>query len=89
MFYKGQYLNIADIKKEGLWNSNVGELVRLSFINQIKLLSVAKLIYEKNLILKMKELRKNPYTEEAFDFMQNKLKTMIDSSDGITITKKL
>ena len=89
MFYKGQYLNIADIKKEGLWNSNVGELVRLSFINQIKLLSVAKLIYEKNLILKMKELRKNPYTEEAFDFMQDKLKTMIDSSDGITITKKL
>ena len=88
-FYNGEYLNIADIKKEGLWNSNVGELVRLSFVNQIRLLSVAKLIYEKNLILRMKELRKNSYTEEAFDFMQDKLKTMIDNSDGITIKKTL
>ncbi len=85
MFYKGQYLNIAEIKKQGLWNSNVGELVRLSFINQIRLLSVAKLIKDENIILKMKEIRQNQYTKDAFDFMQNKLEEMINNSDGIRI----
>ena len=89
MFYKGKYLNMAELKKQGLWNANVGELVRLSFINQIRLLSVAKLIYDENILLQMKQLRQNPYVDEAFDFMQNKLENMINNSDGITLTKKL
>ena len=89
MFYKGQYLNMAELKKQGLWNANVGELVRLSFINQIRLLSVAKLIHDEKILLQMKELRQNPYVADAFDFMQNKLEEMINNSDGITVTKKL
>ena len=89
MFYKGQYLNMAELKKQGLWNANVGELVRLSFINQIRLLSVAKLIHDENILLQMKKLRQNPYVDDAFDFMQSKLEEMIKNSDGITITKKL
>ena len=89
MFYNGQYLNMAELKQQGLWNANVGELVRLSFINQIRLSSVAKMIYDEKILLQMKELRKNPYVDEAFDFMQNKLEEMIKKSDGITITKKL
>ncbi len=89
MFYNGQYLNMAELKQQGLWNANVGELVRLSFINQIRLSSVAKMIYDEKILLQMKELRKNPYVDEAFDFMQNKLEEMIKNSDGITITKKL
>ena len=88
MFYNGQYLNMAELKKQGLWNANVGELVRLSFINQIKLLSVAKLIYDENILIKMKELRQNPYAKDAFDFMQLQLEEMIKKSDGITICKK-
>ena len=89
MFYNGQYLNMAELKQQGLWNANVGELVRLSFINQIRLSSVAKMIYDEKILLQMKELRQNPYVDEAFDFMQNKLEEMIKNSDGITITKKL
>lgn len=89
MFYKGQYLNMADLKQQGPWNANVGELVRLSFVNQIRLLSVAKLIHDEGILLKMKELRQNPYALDAFDFMQNKLEEMIKNSDGITVTKKL
>ena len=88
MFYNGQYLKMADLKKQGLWNANVGELVRLSFVNQIKLLSVAKLIHDENILMKMKELRQNPYAKDAFDFMQNKLEEMIKNSDGITVCKK-
>ncbi len=88
MFYNGQYLNMAELKKQGLWNANVGELVRLSFVNQIKLLSVAKLIHDENILMKMKELRQNPYAKDAFDFMQNKLEEMIKNSDGITVCKK-
>lgn len=89
MFYKGQYLNMTELKKQGLWNANVGELVRLSFVNQIRLLSVAKLIYDENILLQMKKLRQNPYVDDAFDFMQSKLEEMIKNSNGITITKKL
>ena len=89
MFYKGQYLDMHQLKKQGLWNANVGELVRLSFINQIRLLSVAKLIYDENILMQMKQLRQNPYVDEAFDFMQNKLENMINNSNGITLTKKL
>ena len=88
MFYKGQYLNMAELKKQGLWNANVGELVRLSFVNQIRLLSVAKLIHDENILMQMKQLRQNPYVDEAFDFMQEKLEKMINNSDGITVSKQ-
>lgn len=88
MFYDGQYLNMSELKKQGLWNANVGELVRLSFVNQIRLLSVAKLIRDENILMKMKELRQNPFVLDAFDFMQNKLEEMIKNSDGITVCKK-
>lgn len=88
MFYNGEYLNMVELKKQGLWNANVGELVRLSFVNQIRLLSVAKLIHDKNILMKMKELRQNPFVLDAFDFMQSKLEEMINNSDGITICKK-
>lgn len=88
MFYKGEYLNISNLKKQGLWNKNVGELVRLSFINQIKLLSVAKMIYEENLILKLKEKRQNIYVQDAFEYTNELLKQMIENSeDGIIVGK--
>ena len=88
MFYNGEYLNMVELKKQGLWNANVGELVRLSFVNQIRLLSVAKLIRDENILMKMKELRQNPFVLDAFDFMQSKLEEMINNSDGITVCKK-
>ncbi len=87
MFYKGQYLNMNELKKQGLWNANVGELVRLSFVNQIRLLSVAKLIYDENILMQMKAIRQNPYVLDAFDFMQDKLEKMIKNSDGIIVSK--
>ncbi len=85
LFYQGKYLNIAELKKQGLWNNNVGELVRLSFINQIKLLSVAEIIKEENILIRLKEKRNNPYVLDAFDVTIQKLDEKIKNSDGITI----
>lgn len=85
-FYNGEYLDIAELRRTGLWNANVGDLVRLSFIDQIKLLSVAKLIKDENLIIRMKQSRKNPYTDEAFEYANDKLEEMIKNSpDGILV----
>lgn len=85
MFYQGKYLNISELKKQGLWNHNVGELVRLSFINQIKLLSVAEVIKDENILERLKEKRNNPYVSNAFDVSIEKLDDRIKNSDGITI----
>ena len=85
MFYQGKYLNIAKLKQQGLWNVNVGELVRLSFINQIKLLSVAQIIKEENILSRLKEKRNNPYVLDAFDVTIQKLEERMKNSDGITI----
>lgn len=87
MFYNSEYLNIVKLKQQGLWNANVGELVRLSFVNQIRLLCVAKLIYDENILMKIKILRQNPYVDDAFDFMQEKLEKKIKKSNGTTIIK--
>lgn len=88
MFYNGEYLDMASLRKTGLWNANVGELVRLGFINQIKLLSVAKIIKRENIIMKLKEKRQNPKVLDAFDYANEKLNEMIkNSTDGVTLGK--
>lgn len=87
-FYKGEYLNINEIKKQGLWNANVGELVRLSFIDQIRLLSVAEIIKTGEIIKQLKIKRDNQKLADAFDFTEEKLNQMINNSqDGVTVNK--
>lgn len=84
-FYDGKYLNIAELRKKGLWNSNVGELVRLTFINQIRLLSVAQIIKEEKLLEKMRRKQTNNQVIEAYDFTIDKLNVLIKESNGIII----
>ena len=84
-FYDGKYLNIAELRKQGLWNSNVGELVRLTFINQIRLLSVAQIIKEEKLLEKMRRKQINNQVIEAYDFTIDKLNVLIKESNGIII----
>lgn len=87
-FYRGEYLNINLLKSQGLWNVNAGDLVRLSFINQIRLLSVAQVILDENLIMRLKEKRNSPYVVQEFDFAQKQLEEIIaNSEDGITVGK--
>lgn len=89
MFYKGQYLDMNDLKQKGLWNANVGELVRLSFIYQIRLLSVAKVILSENIILQLKEKRNNDKLKDAFDYTNDLLKEMINKSEDEIIVPKI
>lgn len=90
MYYNGEYLDIKLLKQKGLWNPNVGELVRLSFINQIRLLSVAKMLDDENVIIRLKNNRCNPITSDAYDFASEKLKKLIKTSnDGVTIGKSI
>ena len=87
-FYRGEYIDINKFKELGIWNNNAGDLVRLSFINQIRLLSVAKVIQKENLIMRLKQARNNPYADDAFDYANALLKELIDTSeDGVTLGK--
>lgn len=81
MFYNKQYLNMAELRKQGLWHPNVGELVRLGFIQQLKLVQVAQMILDEQLILKMQQIRNNPYANEAFAVTEQYLKDIIQQSD--------
>lgn len=84
-FYNGEYLNINELKCQGLWNSNVGELVRLSFINQIRLLSVIEKIKNEQIIEKLKCKNDNKKVLDAYDFTIEKINKIINSSeDGVT-----
>lgn len=86
MFYQKQYLNMGELRAQGLWNPNVGELVRLGFIQQLKLVSVAQMILDEQLILKMQQLRNNPCANEAFAATQQYLADIIrNSEDGIYV----
>lgn len=87
-FYKGDYLNINELKTLGVWNSNVGDLVRLSFIDDIKLYSVAKMIVEERILERLKEIRNNPNLLDAFDYAREKLDDRMRKSDGIVLTKR-
>ena len=88
LFYQGEYLDIKRIKEDGIWNDNIGDLVRLSFISQIRLLSIAKVIQNENLIMRLKAARKNPFVNEAFDYTFELLNSRIQSSeDGIILGK--
>lgn len=88
MFYNGEYLNIKNLKKRNLWNSSVIELVRLSIFNQIKLLSVAKVIQKENLIMKLKEHRNNSKLDDAYYYMNERFNKMIENTeDNITLGK--
>ena len=87
-FYRGDYIDIAHFKEKGIWNNNAGDLVRLSFINQIRLLSVAKVIQQENLITRLKLARNNPYASEAFDYTNHLLNELVEASeDGVTLGK--
>lgn len=87
-FYRGEYIDINKFKEKGIWNNNAGDLVRLSFINQIRLLSVAKVIQQENLIMRLKAARANPYVDEAFDYTDALLKRLIETSeDSVTLGK--
>lgn len=49
-FLNNQFPSISYLKNNGLWNKNVGHLVRLNFINYINLIPILKKIKDEKLI---------------------------------------
>ena len=89
MFLENRLPSMNEIKQMGKWNSNVGHLVRLSFINQMNLIPVLKKVREENLLEKIYEVHGKPQIlSSAYEAALEKLDKAISSSeDGVIVSK--
>lgn len=88
LFKKGKLPTINEIKKSGKWNTNIGHLVRMSFINQMNLVPVLQKIRQENLIDKVFSASGNSIVEPAYEIAKNQLEQAINNSnDGIVVRK--
>ncbi|MCM1371197.1 MAG: HD domain-containing protein [Clostridium sp.] len=89
LYNQGKMPTMAEIKEKGLWNANVGHLVRLSFIDQMNLVPVLLKVRQENLIDKVFETTgNNDIVAPAYEEAKKKLDQAINSSDdGILVRK--
>ena len=89
LFKQGKLPTMNEIKAVGKWNTNVGHLVRMSFINQMNLVPVLIKIREENLIDKIYQVSGNDVVLPAYEYAKELLdKTIENSDDGIIVSKK-
>lgn len=89
LFKQGKLPCMIDLKNAGLWNANVGHLVRLSFINQMNLVPVLMKVRNENLIDKVFEKTGNDIVAPAYEQAKKMLDEAINSSDdGILVRKR-
>lgn len=89
LFKQGKLPRMIDLKNAGLWNANVGHLVRLSFINQMNLVPVLMKVRNENLIDKVFEKNGNDIVAPAYEQAKKMLDEAINSSDdGILVRKR-
>lgn len=89
LFKQGKLPLMSELKDAGLWNANVGHLVRLSFINQMNLVPVLIKIRNENLIDKVFEKTGNDIVAPAYEEAKKMLDDAINSSDdGILVRRK-
>ena len=89
LFKQGKLPLMSELKTAGLWNANVGHLVRLSFINQMNLVPVLIKVRNENLIDKVFEKTGNDIVAPAYEEAKKMLDDAINSSDdGILVRRK-
>ena len=88
LFKQGKLPRMIDLKNAGLWNANVGHLVRLSFINQMNLVPVLMKVRNENLIDKVFEKTGNDIVAPAYEQAKKMLDVAINSSDNGILVKK-
>lgn len=89
LFYNGRYINMNQLKKQGLWTCNVGQLVRWSFIYQLTLVSTIKNIKNLNLIEKIWEQNPIENLKPGYDFILSLMDALIETSqDGVYVDKE-
>lgn len=89
LFKQGKLPLMSELKNAGLWNANVGHLVRLSFINQMNLVPVLIKVRNEHLIDKVFEKTGNDIVAPAYEEAKKMLDDAINSSDdGILVRRK-
>lgn len=89
LFKQGKLPLMSELKTAGLWNANVGHLVRLNFINQMNLVPVLIKVRNENLIDKVFEKTGNDIVAPAYEEAKKMLDDAINSSDdGILVRRK-
>ncbi len=88
LFKQGKMPNMNDIKAAGKWNSNVGHLVRLSFINQMNLVPVLIKIRNENLIDQVYNATGNNIVADAYEVAKEQLDKKIENTDDGIIVRK-
>lgn len=79
---------ISDLRKKGIWNPNIGHLIRMSFINQMCLVPELQKIKDENLIEKVYEASGNEVVRPAYDFAKERIDTLIRESDDKILVKR-
>lgn len=89
LFYNGKYINMNQLKRQGLWTCNVGQLLRWSFIYQLTLVSTIKNIKNLNLIEKIWSQEPIENLKPGYDFILSLMDALIETSpDGVYVDKE-
>lgn len=89
LFKQGKLPSMNEIKLAGKWNSNVGHLVRMSFINQMNLVPVLIKIRNENLIDKVYKASGNDIVLPAYEYAIEQLDKAIENSEDGIIVKRI
>ena len=79
---------ISELRKKGVYNPNVGHLIRMSFINQMCLVPELQKIKDEDLIEKVYKKSGNEMVRPAYDFAKERIDTLIRESDDKILVKR-
>lgn len=88
LFQNGNLPTIKELKDRGLWNANVGHLVRMNFINQMCLVPELQKIRDEDLIEKVYQACGNEKVRPAYDYALERIDVLIETSEDKILVKK-
>ena len=88
LFKSGKLPTMKELKDKGLWNTNVGHLVRMNFINQMCLVPELQKMKDENLIERVYQICGNEKVRPAYDYALERIDTLIEKSEDKVLVKK-
>lgn len=89
LFYNGKYINMRELKKQGIWTCNAGQLLRWSFLYQTSLVSTIKNVKNLKLIENIWEQNPIDNLKPGYLFTLSLMDALIETSeDGIHVDKE-
>jgi len=89
MFTSGHLPSMKELRDRGLWNSNVGHLIRMNFINQMCLVPELQKIRDEKLIEKVFQVCGNEKVRPAYDYALERINDLIEESEDKILVKKI